>query len=107
MHQPPQTPEAALPPHATGTVSDAPPGNWVDTFAPAATRPFLRLSRADRPIGTWLLLLPCFWGVALAANAESPKPLSGLRQCPKCGQPGLIKSEGCDTCTSCGYSKCG
>jgi len=45
--------------------------------------------------------------MALAANAESPKPLSGLRQCPKCGQPGLIKSEGCDTCTSCGYSKCG
>ncbi|MBZ4690754.1 MAG: 4-hydroxybenzoate octaprenyltransferase [Cereibacter sp.] len=70
MHQPPQTPEAALPPHATGTVSDAPPGNWVDTLAPAATRPFLRLSRADRPIGTWLLLLPCFWGVALAANAD-------------------------------------
>jgi ribonucleoside-diphosphate reductase alpha chain len=45
--------------------------------------------------------------LALAANAEMPKPLSGLRQCPKCGQPGLIKSEGCDTCTSCGYSKCG
>jgi len=45
--------------------------------------------------------------LALAANAETPKPLSGLRQCPKCGQPGLIKSEGCDTCTSCGYSKCG
>jgi ribonucleoside-diphosphate reductase alpha chain len=45
--------------------------------------------------------------LALAVNAETPKPLSGLRQCPKCGQPGLIKSEGCDTCTSCGYSKCG
>lgn len=45
--------------------------------------------------------------LALAANAETPKPLSGLRQCPKCGQPGLIRSEGCDTCTSCGYSKCG
>ena len=45
--------------------------------------------------------------LALAANAETPKPLSGLRQCPKCGQPGLIKLEGCDTCTSCGYSKCG
>jgi len=45
--------------------------------------------------------------LALAANAETPKPLSGLRQCPKCGQPGLIRMEGCDTCTSCGYSKCG
>jgi 4-hydroxybenzoate polyprenyltransferase len=51
-----------------GRVADAARGNWVDTFAPAATRPFLRLSRADRPIGTWLLLIPCLWGIALAAN---------------------------------------
>jgi 4-hydroxybenzoate polyprenyltransferase len=50
-----------------GTVADAPRGNWVDTLAPAATRPFLRLSRADRPIGTWLLLIPCLWAIALAA----------------------------------------
>jgi 4-hydroxybenzoate polyprenyltransferase len=48
-------------------VADAPRGNWVDTLAPAATRPFLRLSRADRPIGTWLLWLPCLWAIALAA----------------------------------------
>jgi len=50
-----------------GPVADAPRGNWVDRFAPAPSRPYLRLSRADRPIGTWLLLIPCFWGVALAA----------------------------------------
>ena len=48
-------------------VADAPAGNWVDRWAPAATRPYLRLSRADRPIGTWLLLIPCLWGIALAA----------------------------------------
>lgn len=48
-----------------GTVADS-TGNWVDTMAPAATRPYLRLSRADRPIGTWLLFLPCMWGLALA-----------------------------------------
>ncbi len=54
-------------PEQSGQVSDAVAGNWVDRFAPAATRPFLRLSRADRPIGTWLLLLPCWWGLALAA----------------------------------------
>jgi len=30
-----------------------------------------------------------------------------LRHCPKCNQPALIRSEGCDSCTSCGYSKCG
>jgi 4-hydroxybenzoate polyprenyltransferase len=50
-----------------GQVADAVRGNWVDTLAPEWTRPYLRLSRADRPIGTWLLLLPCWWGVFLAA----------------------------------------
>jgi 4-hydroxybenzoate polyprenyltransferase len=53
-----------------GQVFDAVRGNWVDRLAPAATRPYLRLSRADRPIGTWLLLIPCFWGLALAAAAD-------------------------------------
>ncbi|MDR5653460.1 4-hydroxybenzoate octaprenyltransferase [Ruixingdingia sedimenti] len=53
-----------------GTVADAPRGNWVDLYAPARARPYLRLSRADRPIGTWLLLLPCWWGVALAAAGD-------------------------------------
>jgi 4-hydroxybenzoate polyprenyltransferase len=49
------------------SVADAPKGNWVDLYAPAITRPYLRLSRVDRPIGTWLLLIPCLWGIALAA----------------------------------------
>ncbi len=48
-------------------VFDAPAGNWVDRFAPLPLRPWLRLSRADRPIGTWLLLLPCWWGLALGS----------------------------------------
>ena len=52
-----------------GQVSDAVTGNWVDRLAPAPLRPYLRLSRADRPIGSWLLLLPCLWGVFLAAAA--------------------------------------
>ncbi len=53
-----------------GQVADAVRGNWVDRFAPSRSRPYLRLSRADRPIGTWLLLLPCWWGVTLAAAAD-------------------------------------
>ncbi|WFE75495.1 4-hydroxybenzoate octaprenyltransferase [Roseinatronobacter sp. S2] len=56
-------------PGKNGTVADAPAANWVDTLAPEQARPFLRLSRADRPIGTWLLLLPCWWGVFLGAAA--------------------------------------
>lgn len=50
-------------------VADAPRGNWVDSWAPAPTRPYLRMIRADRPIGTWLLLWPCWWSTALAAVA--------------------------------------
>ena len=56
------------------TVADAAPGNWVDTRAPAWTRPYLRLSRADRPVGTWLLLIPCLWAIALAAAADPAGP---------------------------------
>ncbi len=42
-------------------------GNWVDTHAPIWSRPYLRLARLDRPIGSWLLLLPCWWSAALAS----------------------------------------
>jgi 4-hydroxybenzoate polyprenyltransferase len=49
-------------------------GNWIDRFVPAALRPYLRLMRLDRPIGTWLLLLPGWWSVALAAHGW-PSPL--------------------------------
>lgn len=62
---------------STGRVADAVSGSWVDTRAPAAWRPYLRLARADRPIGSWLLLLPCWWSSALAAAAAG-KPLPNL-----------------------------
>src|SRR5258708_14274247 len=48
-------------------VADA-TGNWVDSHAPQWSRPYLRLSRLDRPIGSWLLLIPCWWSAALAAG---------------------------------------
>jgi 4-hydroxybenzoate polyprenyltransferase len=51
-----------------GRVADA-TGNWVDSSAPEWLRPYLRLTRLDRPIGWWLLLLPCWWSSALAAVA--------------------------------------
>lgn len=50
------------------TVADS-AGNWVDTRAPGWAQPYLRLSRADRPIGTWLLFIPGLWAIALAALA--------------------------------------
>ena len=51
------------------TASDIPRGNWVDRVLPAPWRPYARLMRLDRPIGTWLLLLPCWWGLALGWRA--------------------------------------
>lgn len=50
----------------TPAVADAAPGNWVDRHAPDGWRPYLRLARADRPVGAWLLLFPCWWSQALA-----------------------------------------
>jgi len=52
--------------HVQGRVADS-TGNWVDRSAPQSARPYLRLSRFDRPIGSWLLLMPCWWSAALAA----------------------------------------
>jgi 4-hydroxybenzoate polyprenyltransferase len=49
----------------TTATPDAPATSWVGRLPPQA-QPYLRLMRADRPIGTWLLLLPCWWGLALA-----------------------------------------
>lgn len=62
-----------LPLHATSgpdaVLPDALKGHWVDTRAPRAARPFLKLARIERPIGWWLLLLPCWWAAGLAAIA--------------------------------------
>ncbi len=40
---------------------------WLERCLPAGCHPYLRLARLDRPIGTWLLLFPCWWSLALAA----------------------------------------
>jgi 4-hydroxybenzoate polyprenyltransferase len=61
---------------APARVADA-TGNWVDTRAPQWSRPYLRLSRLDRPIGSWLLLMPCWWSAALAAGVAGD-----IRQLP-------------------------
>ena len=58
-----------------GRPADAVSGHWVDRLAPRSWRPYLRLARIDRPIGWWLLLLPCWWSAALAAiQADQPFP---------------------------------
>jgi len=53
---------------------DAMPTNWVDRYAPAGLRPWLKLGRFDRPTGIWLLMLPGWQGAALAAAVEHTFP---------------------------------
>ena len=77
-------------------MADAYRGNWVDRLAPARTRPYLRLSRADRPIGTWLLLLPCWWGLALAILADGQPRWGDLWIFIACGLGAwLMRGAGC------------
>jgi len=60
----------------TTHLPDAAPSNWVDRHAPDWLRPWLRLGRFDRPTGIWLLMLPGWQGIALAAaqHRQPPSP---------------------------------
>ncbi|MCW5698217.1 MAG: 4-hydroxybenzoate octaprenyltransferase [Rhodospirillales bacterium] len=55
--------------HSYGTKTDIRGDSIILRAAPAALRPYLRLARVDRPIGTWLLLLPGWWSIALASDS--------------------------------------
>ncbi len=54
---------------SASSLPDAVRGHWADRWAPIGLRPYLRLARIERPIGWWLLLLPCWWSAALASLA--------------------------------------
>lgn len=57
-------------------IADASKQNWVDAYAPEALQPYFKLSRIDRPIGTWLLLFPCWWSITLATDpGQFPDPM--------------------------------
>jgi ribonucleoside-diphosphate reductase alpha chain len=43
---------------------------------------------------------------AVAGDPPPPASASALKGCPRCGERGMVRQEGCETCTSCGYSKC-
>ncbi|HET9161232.1 MAG TPA: 4-hydroxybenzoate octaprenyltransferase [Caulobacteraceae bacterium] len=53
---------------------DAAPTNWVDRYAPAVLRPWLKLGRFDRPVGIWLLMIPGWQGIALAGAMQGRLP---------------------------------
>ena len=79
-----------------GQVADAIKNSWVDQFAPISTRPYLRLSRLDRPIGTWLLYIPCVWGILLATLHTGNLRLWDLWLIIACGLGALLmRGAGC------------
>jgi 4-hydroxybenzoate polyprenyltransferase len=57
-----------------GRVADAPSGHWVYRALPRRLWPLAQLARWDRPVGWMLLLWPCLWSAALAANAAATWP---------------------------------
>ncbi len=54
--------------------TDIDTGDWVGRWLPGWAEPYARLARLDRPIGTWLLLFPAWWGIALA-SPRRPDPV--------------------------------
>ena len=48
--------------------SDIPTDHWLVKNTPKNWHPYIRLARFDRPIGTWLLLFPCWWSIAMASH---------------------------------------
>ena len=67
--------------HPETRIADALPDHWADRVLPGWARPYARLMRLERPIGWWLLLLPCWWGLALgqiALGGGVPNPWYAL-----------------------------
>ncbi len=79
---------------AAAPLPDAMPDNWVDRFAPAGLRPWLKLGRFDRPTGIWLLMLPGWQGIALAAAMQGRWP-SWLLMAEVLVGAALMRSAGC------------
>ena len=55
--------------------SDIKTKGWIFRLTPKRIWPYLTLARVDRPIGTWLLLLPCWWGLAAAGGENAPQTI--------------------------------
>jgi 4-hydroxybenzoate polyprenyltransferase len=79
---------------STAPLPDAMPANWVDRYAPASLRPWLKLGRFDRPTGIWLLMLPGWQGIALAGALHGRWPNPWLLLAVFVGAA-LMRAAGC------------
>jgi hypothetical protein len=62
--------DAAMTADRTTGFTDIDPQHWSLRYLPPWARPYGRLARWDRPIGIWLLMLPCWWSLALGAAPD-------------------------------------
>jgi len=76
------------------TASDIRRDHWLYRLMPRAAWPYLSLARADRPIGSWLLFLPCLWALLMAPLSEGRPPAWGLIALFAVGAV-LMRSAGC------------
>ena len=67
----PLPPPSQFPRDRDDTIYRDQDNTWVDKYCPQLAQPYLKLARVDRPIGTMLLLWPCWWSTGLAAPAGS------------------------------------
>jgi 4-hydroxybenzoate polyprenyltransferase len=78
----------------TAPLPDATADNWVDRCAPLGWRPWLKLGRFDRPAGIWLLMLPGWQAIALAAAMRGRWPDPWLLAAFLAGAA-LMRAAGC------------
>src|SRR5690606_30328105 len=78
-------------PSTNSDLNDIRHNDWVEHYLPAAWRPYARLCRLDRPVGTWLTLLPC---IAALIQAQHGVPAL-LRFVVFCLGALLMRSVGC------------
>ena len=64
----------ASPPGDSHVLPDAVSRQWLVRATPHAWHPYIQLARLDRPIGYWLLVLPCWWSSALASVVAGERP---------------------------------
>src|SRR5690606_41260471 len=64
--------------HGRRALSDIRADDILHQLSPRRLGPYIRLARLDRPIGTWLLLFPCLWAIALSEFAWGQRPGPGL-----------------------------
>lgn len=67
--------------------SSSSPSSWLERLLPEAAMPYAKLARLDKPIGTWLIVWPCFWYVYTLISSTVPPAIHSV-----CKKGKILKS---------------